>query len=355
MTLETDRDVDLVPEAPAAPARRRRGGLAAGLAALLVVAAGVAVAAGRGGSDGDGVVAVGPDFFANAAATTEAAESFRFEALLSLQGAGLDLTNAPIFSGEQVGAASRVVFDMSAVGANMGVPDVGGEMFEAISDGQVLFLRAPLFADLAGRGALPPEVAPLASLGTGWGRIDLTAVDASVPTQLSALVGAQALDLDSVLDLLRAAGEPEVLGAGEVRGVSVERYAATVTMGEMIDSSGTDVAALDEIMAGAGAEAAGVLDAIRGVELRLEVAVDEAGVVRRFVVSFDEAFFEAIAAEIDAPVGDISGISFGMAFEVFDVGDPTIAIVLPDAPDAVDLTPWALQLAQQPVSATPLN
>lgn len=327
MTVDT---LDLTPASEQPPGRRRFTRLVAAAVVIHLLAAVTAAFVTRAEP---AEVAVGTDFLAGVAARTEAADRFRFEALLSIGGAGVDLDDVPVLHGEQAGPSSRFVVDVGAFAEETGAPDPG-VIAEVVTDGQVLFIRAPGLTALPGQG-LPPAMAPLAELGERWGRVDVVAAQATAPDVVAAL-GTQGLDLDGMLEMLRASQEPRQVGRGEVRGTAVTRYEASVPL----PAVGTNGGVLPE-----GIDGDALREALEDVEVDVEVAVDDDDIVRRFAMTLDSDVFDAVAEATGAPAGVMSGVTFTMAFEVFDLGDPSIAVVLPEVADPVDLTPWALELA----------
>lgn len=329
------------PAPPVGPGRRpglRRA--TAGLLALQLPFAALAL------------VVAGPDDagsdLALAADRTEAVDSLRFEVVMELTADGEHL-EVPMLRGEEVGDRGHVV--MASLDELLGGAPAGGDVgMELFTDGTVVYVRAPMFAALDDLGgAVPPAIEPLVELGDRWGVIDVASTDAS-PEVIAAATGTGGFDLATGLDLLRgAADDLEESGVGQVRGVEVTEFEGTITFEDLFDAQGGDLSMLEGMFPAdlGGLDLGEMLDAMASIDLDFEVAVDDEGLVRRVAFGFDESFIEAVLDELDVPTpGAGPDLEMHMAIELFGLGDPSITVDLPQIDDPVDLTPWALELAE---------
>lgn len=274
--------------------------------------------------------------------TTEDSTSYRFEVWLDWVMAdstfSLDLSpDTPLVTGSVTGGASAYAADlgpfMSELFAELGEENVirdlfGGDLsIQVVDDGEGrLYMYAPLIASLAGDASLPES---FAALGTGWGVADLTQVTGVSATELAGLTGAQGgSSPEAVLELLRSAGTVEELGRAEVRGVATDHLRVGVTLGQLVEAQGTDMADLEAF--------AGDIGSVLDVEFPFDLFVDDDGRVRRVTLTFDLAALESLIGEA-APAGTTFSMTTIMDF--FDYDDPSIAVTPPPADEVVvDLT-----------------
>ena len=347
--------VDLLPAPPPLPPTEKGRGLRRLTTALLALQLPLAAVA---------VVVAGDDAgatdLAAAADRTEELGSLRFEMRMRMSAMGEDV-EITMLRGEAAGSRSHMVFDLEDMTEAFGEAPFGDAAFddgvamEMFTEGGVLYVRAPLFAAIEHQvvetgGALPPELAALAELGERWGVADLAASGAT-PDQIAAVTGSGGLGMAQGLEMLRsAAADLDARGSGEVRGVAVTEYEGSITFEDMMAAQGGDLSMFEGMLPTdvEGLRPADLLDAMAAVPLDFEAAIDSDGLVRRVAFGFDESFFEAVFAELGLPgPGAVPDLEMQLAIELFDLDDPGIAIELPVVDDPVDLTPWALQLAQQ--------
>lgn len=304
-----------------------------------------------------------PEFISDAAERSAEAP-YRLEMTLAMDldfaGQSADV-DAPMMSGEQDGELSHLRMDMGPLMEDLGQLAPPGETIphevseadlsmEIVSDGQVMYLRAPMYeamADMPGTGGEPGPLGDLATLGDRWGRVDLTELGDVLPlNDVASAAGGQAADPRALLDLVAGADDVDQLGDAEVRDVPVHGAAAQVTMGELLEASGLSAEAFSRAMGGslpAGAEA--ILDSMLDAQMSVEAWVDDEGYVRRVAYELD---LLAMLAEA-LPGGDLggdapSGLTYGVTMDFFDYGDDSIAIELPDPDEAVDVTDSFLEL-----------
>lgn len=328
---------------PVVPAPRRRTGLTRLTGALLVLQVPLAGAA---------LLIAGQDeevTLAEAAENTAEVDRLRFAMYVSADVPGQpSMDDVELMTGEQEGDLQHFVMDFRQMAESMG--EDAGELdglddaaMEMIFTPDRFYVRTPMFAGLAELDPenAPPEIQPLIALGDGWGSVDLATLAEVIDIDVATLSGGQTMDLTSALELLAIAdGEVEERGSGEVRGVEVEELRTTITFGEMLEAEGA-AAATEGFLPGAeelGIDPDELLEALEDVEVRLDVAVDDDGIVRRFEMTFDEALFEAVGEFIGAPADAFGGsFEMSMAVETFDFGDESIDVEEPT--DAVDITP----------------
>lgn len=331
------------PTPPAAERRTLRRVATVGVALLLPLGAVAVLTSSDGGVELEDLAA--------AADRTEAVDSVRFEMSMSISAEGEDLA-FPLATGEQADGDSHLVMDLGAMQEATGTSPFGDDVaMEIYTVDGVLYLRAPMFATLADLGgAVPPALAPLAELGDRWGVADAAATGAT-PEEVAAATGSNGLDMATGLDLMRgAADDLEETGPGEVRGVPVTEFEGSITFDDLFDAQGGDLSMLDGLFPAdvEGIDTDAILDAMSTVELDLEVAVDDDGLVRRVAFGFDESFFGAVFEEMGLPGGgEVPDLEMQMAIELYDLGDDSISIEAPVVEDPVDLTPWALEMAER--------
>ena len=201
--------------------------------------------------------------------------------------------------------------------------DLDGWTIEMVVDGSTLYQRQPFMAGFASSAGAPePVPGSLEDLLTsgGWIRIDAEALGIDADA-LAAQQGGGALDLQGLADLVSGEDLPvEYLGAGEVRGATVERYRVATTMGELARlGGGVDPGQY----AVPGIDIGELLDS--PIEIVVALVVDGRPVRAEFSGEMS----------MDTPEGEFA-MSFRQATEYFDFDDPGITVEVPT--DAVDAT-----------------
>jgi uncharacterized protein YciI len=340
------------------------------LSALATASVLIAAGAGCAREAGpDVVAATGPRVEASSeflAAVSErsGAEPYRYEGSLTM-GSGGAASLVPVMSitGEVEGERMSMAMDMGQMFETLGehgdVPPelVSGEpMMEMVSDGQSMYIRAPVLAalpdttpeeadgQLTGEVTFPPILAELD--GDTWGRVDLDAVAGDLGTL--DVTGGQNADPTAMLDLVAAADDPRELGGNRIQGVAVEGIGATITYGELVTGGG-DVSE-DEIAEQLresmpddlgppvdDADLDAMFEAMFATEVPLEVWVDEAGLVRQFVFELEVgAMMSEVGEAIDEPDPPPFVPTMRMAMDFLDYGDRSIEIEIPA--ESVDIT-----------------
>lgn len=294
------------------------------------------------------------DLLARAVEQTATATHYRFEMALDISMPGLESFGGPLGTGERAGDRERFVMDQ---GELMKVVDGQGAdgdyTMEVITEPGAQYLRAPMFAALAEDAEaigelLPPFMDPLLELGDGWGRIDLDAVGAAtgIPSDLT---GSSQLDPSDAVAMLRAAvGTERATGTGEVRGVPVTDYDAVITFADLA-GGGMDDQTIQSFLPGfaedfAGADGEEVFDALLEAPLELTASIDDEGLVRRLVVDMRKSFL-AMGRALGEDLSEANGLTYREIIEFFDYGDQSIVIDVPPIEETVDLTAWALEMA----------
>lgn len=268
------------------------------VAPLLVVAAGCAKPADEATVlTGDAAVA------ALRAAPDAAAEigTGRFEMTISFSSpeGDFDIVSTGAYSG------ARMSMDMDFGSAIAGLAEASGESvpegldepMQMVIDGTTTYLRIPmlqaLIGDTAWLVATPEDLGAVGSLGVSGGTND--------PSQL--------------LESLRGvAGDVEMKGSDEVRGVATTRYGATVDLADALEA--------------APAEQRDMLEAqLKGfdaslAEIPIDVWIDGDGLARRMVMDLDDVAAQAMG----------SGGTATMTIEFFDYGE-VVEIEIPPAED----------------------
>jgi hypothetical protein len=340
------------------PSRARRVPRALGAAIALAVLAGSAAACADEATGPS--LEAGGTFEATAAYLQQAAErsageGHRIEMLFSLDGEVADDAD-PLMSGEIDGDRFHYVMDLRVMLDEMS--DAFGEALppdfddldltlEMGGDGTVWYLRAPMFTAL---DQLNPSLADLeagkarAELGDGWGRVDVSTLGDLLPGDLQgALLGGQSFDPDAAIALVENADGVEELGRDELRGTGVRGMRAEVTLGDLVESTGTDAEAYADL--GATADTDAVVDALYAAKMPVEVWVDDEGYLRRLTFGFAiDDIFEAIGTDADLAEPGLSDLHFWYALDMFDYGTG----VQFDAPEgAIDITDAFAELMQQ--------
>lgn len=321
------------------------------IAAVLVL--GVA-ACGEGGEDATADVEAGrpagfkatPEYLAAAIEDLEAVPH-RFEMTIQM-GVEIDgdfrgpdpsgVTGA--FDGER----QHVRMD---IGGLTGWGDDGGRT-EQIVDlaGNALYVRGTYSAELTeamsvlGAGEY---LEALGELGDRWGRADLAALADVLPenwrSQLSQ-IRLQNLDPIAFLDLIAGAESVEELGTAEVQGEPMTGLAATVTAADISEAQGRSTSVTEPNVE---AEPGALGDLLASLEYEVEAWIDHDGYVRRLGLDQGDAM-EQLMEETDTYESDtygsdtLSAFTFTLTLDLFDYGDESIEVEVPDAADTVDIT-----------------
>ena len=191
------------------------------------------------------------------------------------------------------------MFEALAAAEGEPLPPGFSEPWEMVADGSTFYLRAPIFelAGVDGWLSMTPE-----DLGTSAGAMGF---------------GGGAYDFTQTLEALRgAAGEPEVVGEEDVRGVATTRYRLDLDLAEAIASAPEEqreqLEAAFEQMGGSADLAAGVIP--------VEAWVDEDDLPRRIRMDMTSML---------RTMGQGEG-SVTMTMDFFDFGDD-VAIEVPSA------------------------
>lgn len=272
-----------------------------------------------------------PAFLAYAADQVEAADSFRFEFFQDITGSALmemGSRSEPFMTGESSGTTMQMRMDLSSMLGNMPLPGLDADAdlsMNMITDETSMFLNAPLFqAMLSPDGATIPGLEWMATIASGWGRIDLDElVGGDVLDQFGM---ASAADSTQLLTMLDSVGD--VLDGGEsaVRGEPTRVVYATINLADMTDVIGDD-ASVDI--------PADMLDSLPPVSM--EVHIDASNYVRRISYTIDMA---AMMPEGEGALG--ADMVMWQQIDFFDFGQP-IEIAVPAG--AEDITQDFAQLA----------
>jgi hypothetical protein len=323
-------------------------------------------------TDGDASGDTGTDTGAGAGEATARAlaqaserstdEAHRVEMSMSIHAAGsgpgeqLD-AEAPLMTGEQDGDAYEFHMDMgewmdemmSSVGPEAGGnPLAGLDMtMDMAGDAHTLYLRAPMFAQLAEQlpsGTDLGSIEDLAALGDQWGRIDIDELGGLSLSEVQGTIGGLGgSDPRAMLDLVAGADDVEELGADQIDGTPVTGMRARLSLGEMLEAQGIDPEEYsNQIGAGLGVGPGTNVDPdelaerFLAIEIPFEAWVDDAGYVRR--VSYEIDLLDMLGPGVDDQLGSGGPTEFtmGSTMDFSDYGDDGIAIDVP--PDAVDVT-----------------
>lgn len=209
----------------------------------------------------------------------------------------------------------------------------GGLSMQVVVDGDVAYVRSPLFGMLAGDlgdrwiRVDPDEVAEQAAeLG-----IDPSDLDAGDLTSMS---GSGMVDPSAMLDWLEGAGaEITDEGTDTVRGVETTKLHATIDVRQLLETSATpeqrdELEQSLEQFGSMGAE-------LDGLELPLDVYVDAEGIVRRMVVATPAA--PGDGADGGGMLDELMGsMAMTVTVDFFDLGEP-VEITVPDASETVGI------------------
>ncbi len=282
------------------------------------------------------------------AAEQTTAEGYRVEMFFALSEEADD-TVPPLMSGEVNGDEYHYVLDFGSMmdemagafgdagSAASGVLDELDTTMEMAGDPESMYIRAPMFADIAAMagGDAPGPIAGLADLGDGWGHVDMAALGDQLPSDLAAAMGGQGVDPQVVVDMIGATEGVEDLGTDEVRGTSVHGVAADVTLGDLLEASGQDPDAFADISSFGDSSA---VDTLYDITTPVEVWVDDEGYLRRMSYGWG---FDDIAEAMGADAGDVAGtgmggMHFSYVMDMFDYGSEVDFEVPADAVDITD-------------------
>jgi hypothetical protein len=347
--------------------RGRERAPALALAAVGVVAL-AAAACGDGGAeqaDSDGEVVAGAvrfeptSQFLATASQRSSSEPYRVGVTMGMDiaGGGDEISaEAPVMTGEQDGTSYEMTMDLSEWMEE--IPGASQEMsgvdltIEMAGDPSTLYLRAPMYAQLADQAGGAPQLGPageLAALGDGWGRVDVAALGDLSLTDVQSTVGSPGgADPRVMLDLVASAEDVEELGTDSVDGTGVNGLGADVTMGDLLEAQGMDV---DEFVQQTGANVGGMQGAdpstaaeltqtMVDAEIPFEVWVDGDGYVRRVSYEMDLLdIFEGGAAGGLRDQG-LEDFVITQTMDFSDYGDEGIQVELPPpgAESATDVT-----------------
>jgi hypothetical protein len=319
------------------------GGLAIGAALLLGV-----VACGQGDENGTADVEAGrpagfkatPEYLAAAVEDLEGVPH-RFEMTIR---AGVeidgDITSPDttrltgVFDGER----EHVRIDIGGLAGHD-----GGRMEQVVDiPGNALYIRGTYSAEMteamSSLGGTMECVAALGELGDRWGRADLTALADVLPEAWRSQAGQahlQNLDPSAFLDLVARAKSVEELGTAEVQGEPMTGLAATVTAADISKAQGTNTNVTEPT---AGVESGALADLLADLEYKVEAWIDHTGHVRRLVLDQGDAI-EQILEETDTPESNaLTAFMFILTLDLFDYGDASIQVEVPEAVDTVDIT-----------------
>ena len=317
-------------------------------------------AAGDGGeADVETVDFEATGAFLASASERSTAEPYRFETSVAMtfaaEGESVDV-DAPFSSGAVDGDGFVQHIDMneymdqmtSSMGAGGSMPDLDLTI-DTVVDGETMWLRAPMFAqigELGGAGTVPPA---FTEMGDGWGRVDISALGPKAVGEATRLGGSPTGgDPREILAMLESADDVSELGEDTVDGDPVEGIGATMSMGELVEAGGADLDAVTEQAAAQAGdelspeEAEAAAQAMLEAEMPIEAWVDDDGYVRRVVMTIDMA---EIATGMGEQVPDGDQFAIGTTVEFTDYGDTGIDVAPPpEAADAVDLTEAFTQL-----------
>jgi hypothetical protein len=245
--------------------------------------------------------------------------------------------------------ASRLtgVFDGEREHARMDIGglagDDGGRMEQIVDmPGNALYIRGTYSAEMteamSSLGGTMECVAALGELGERWGRADLAALADVLPKARRSQLGQarlQNLDPSAFLDLVAGAESVEELGTAEVQGEPMTGLAATVTAADISKAQGTNTSVTEPPTR---AESSALADLLADLEYKVEAWIDHDGYVRRLVLDQGEAM-EQIFEETDTPGSNaLTAFMFILTLDLFDYGDESIQVEVPDAVDTVDIT-----------------
>lgn len=306
-----------------------------------------------------GAFAATPEYLHGVADATTG-QSYRVEVDMTMQmsapGEGSFDLGGQLMTGEVDGERSSVVMDLRSMMEEVAPGDLLTQdlTMTMVTDGEVLYLQAPYFralADMArSEGATTDDLGPLgavADLGEDeWGRVELGELSLSEVAQTA---GAQGASPEVFLEMAAQGTDVEDLGTEDVRGVQARGLGAVATYEQMLEAQGLDADDAREqfgLENGGGAadeEVARVYDALLGLEVPLEVWVDDTGQVVRVTFGLDMGSMMDELEDID-PEADELEMQLDMTMDLFDHGDESIDIQMPST--STDVTDEFLELME---------
>lgn len=281
------------------------------------------------------------DYLGQAVARSEG-QAYRFSEGVTIDGMGEHMGADDLITGVRKGKASSLTMDMGALFKNMpGAPDLGGDLtMRMVTDGKTLYMRAPVFAALAGKmggstANVPGPFGAFADLGDKWGRIDLGALgEDKALGRLMSESGVQGSDPGALLDVVKNADNPHDLGTDTVRGDKVHGLGATLTFAQLLEGEGVN---LDDYFGSLGsqvpAEGKAVFDSLRDLKMPIEVWVDDDAHVRRMVLDID---MSKMLGSLGGGEGGAVKMGVRTTLDLYDYGSPSIKVDIPAS--SVDVT-----------------
>ncbi len=326
------------------PARPGRRALGAATLALLLAGAACASEADDAADVRVDVPGGDPVAFLQEAGRQTSEGSYRMELRLSMSD-GVDDDSTVVASGVVDGADAHVELDLGAMfdemlsevpGGGLGMPpeveDLLSADMEYVLLGDELYLRAPIFAEIAAR--LPiDDLAGFEALRDHWGVIDVSALEDALPSEIAAQIAGQSgPDPQALVEVVQGADDVDDLGIGRVRGTSAHGLAAEVSMADLLEAHGTDPEAFAG--AGVGRDAEEAVAVVAELAVPVEVWIDGQGYLVRMSYTFSVSeVAEAMGEPWPAGMPDIA---FSYAVDMFDHGEAAIDFDPPA--DAVDVT-----------------
>jgi hypothetical protein len=197
------------------------------------------------------------------------------------------------------------LFDQLAASTGEEVPAGLGGTMEMVADGSTFYLRAPMFSMMGVDGwiSMTPEDLGTTAEGLGF--------------------GAGAYDLTQTLESLRGvAGEPEVVGQEEVRGVDTTHYRATMNLAQALEEAPPEQRERLEV----AFEQLGGGDELGDVDVPVDVWIDADDLPRRMRMDMGSVFAAA-------GLGDGT---MTMTMDMFGYGEP-VEIEVPSPDEATPI------------------
>jgi hypothetical protein len=239
------------------------------------------------------------DPVASAATRTATSESSRveFTATMNVDGVGgMSFSGSGVFDGPSHSGALDMRFELPpAAQAQLGAVDPTMQMIVDGRAGLVMYMRSPLFAQVA---------------GDRWIKLDMAALAKKQGVDLNGLMNANQADPSQTLELLKASADAHPVGYDRVRGVLTTHYKLNIDL-ERLAKRNTSLRKL--------------VDAVRAVggttSYPAEAWIDSAGRVRRM--------------KIDMSLGSPAGgaVTMSMTEDLYAFG--TKVVVRPPAPGQV--------------------
>lgn len=296
--------------------------------------------------------------------------SYRYTMSMSMQFGG-DGFDGEIATGAVDGEKMQMRMDMGAMLSQMsGELGEGSDelppgmslddfVIEQVVDGEAVYMRAPFFGAMAdemeagggvsgGLGGGEELLEAFASLGDGWGRIDISEMGDVLPGDLQQSLGGQSASPDVFLDMLRSTGDVEELGTDEIDGVEVRGLAAEIDFQDMLEAQGMDSS---DVEASPDDELTGMMEAF---QMPVEVWIDGDDQIRRITFAFGGDSFAEMAEEMadesgeELPPDEVSEMldfEMGMTMDFTDYGDDSISIEAPA--ESTDITDEFLAVSDQ--------